>query len=89
MDAPGAWNLADSVATRPGAARSKECKRMKNLLMTITTLAALMLLLTLGGCEEKSPIEKAGDKVEDAADEVGDAVEDAADEVEDAVDDKK
>ena len=57
--------------------------------VTIFASLALVFLLTLGGCEEKSPIEKAGDKVEDAADEVGDAVEDAADEVEDAVDDKK
>jgi hypothetical protein len=60
---------------------------MKNLLMTMTTLAALMLLLTLGGCEERSPIEKAGDKVEDAADDVGDAVEEAGEEVKEAVDD--
>lgn len=37
------------------------------------------------GCE-KGPAEKAGEKIDEAADDAGDALENAADKVEDAVD---
>lgn len=50
--------------------------------------------LALAGCEEKGPMEKAGERVDDAVDNAGDAMDDAkdaaddaADEMEDAVDD--
>jgi hypothetical protein len=59
---------------------------MKNLL-NLAVIAFAASIFALGGCEEKSPVEKAGDDIEDAAEDVGDAVEDAADEVKDAVDD--
>ena len=59
------------------------------MLKKLSSLAALMMLMLgfAAGCEERSPIEKAADDVEDAAEEVGEKVEDAADEVGDAVED--
>jgi hypothetical protein len=41
----------------------------------------------VAGCEkeEKSPMEKAGEAVEEAADDAADTVEDAADDAEDAI----
>jgi predicted small lipoprotein YifL len=47
-----------------------------------TILAALLLstlMITLPACEEKGPLEKAGENIEDAADDAGDAIEDATD----------
>ena len=43
-------------------------------------------MATLTGCEEKGPMEKAGESIDEAVDDAGDAVEDAADDVEDATD---
>lgn len=42
---------------------------------------------TLSGCEEKGPMEKAGEKVDDAAEKTGDAIEDAAEKTGDAIED--
>jgi len=48
------------------------------------TILLFLLPIAFGGCEgscesNESPVEKAGDKIEDAADEAGDAIEDAGD----------
>lgn len=43
------------------------------------------LALSLTGCPKKSPAERAGDAVGDAADSVGDAARDAGDAIDDAV----
>ena len=45
----------------------------------IALAAASLLTLPIVSCKEKTPAEKVGDAVEDAADEIGDAVEDAVD----------
>ena len=50
-------------------------------------------LVTLGfaniACPEKGPVEKAGEKIDDAVDDTKDAAEDAADDVKDAAEDAK
>lgn len=63
-------------------------------LSTIALLLVALIALPLVGCEEKGPMEKAGESMDeaiddarDAADEIGDDIEDAADEVGDEVDD--
>jgi hypothetical protein len=43
-------------------------------------LIAGLFTIASAGCEEKSPAEKAAEKVGDAVEDAGDAVEDAADE---------
>lgn len=43
-------------------------------------------LITLPACEKKTPVERAGEKIEDATDEVGGAVEKMGDKVEDKTD---
>jgi hypothetical protein len=59
-------------------------------------MIALLLVGSLGlvACEEKGPMEKmgekmdeAGEEIKEAADDVGDEIEEAAEEVKDAVDD--
>lgn len=60
--------------------------------MTIESFKKLLALslfasfLALAGCEEKGPMEKAGETIDEAVEDGGDAIEDAADEVEDAAD---
>lgn len=57
---------------------------MRKLTATIT-LALSALALPLAGCpEEKGPMEKTGEKVDEAADEAKDSVEEAADEAKEA-----
>ncbi len=52
------------------------------LTLSLTTAA----LIAMAGCPEKdSPAEKAGEKIEDAADKAGDGVEKAGEKIEDAV----
>ncbi|KAA3625937.1 MAG: hypothetical protein DWQ08_08655 [Proteobacteria bacterium] len=47
----------------------------------------LAMCLSIAGCEEEGPAEKAGKKIDEAISNLGDAAEDAADEAEDAVED--
>ena len=60
--------------------------------MTRSTFAAAftaLALLSVGvavGCEEKTPAEKAGDRMEKAGDKVGNAAEKAGDKMGDAAD---
>ena len=54
-----------------------------NILLSSAAVAALFLVLP--GCEEKGPMEKAGETVDDAVEETGEALEDAGDEIKDAV----
>lgn len=51
-------------------------------------LAALVAALALGlaGCEKEGPMERAGEKLDDATEKVKDAAEEAGDEIEDATD---
>ncbi len=44
------------------------------------------ILFALGGCENEGPMEKAGEKIDEAVEEAGEAVEEAADKVRDATD---
>lgn len=53
-----------------------------NILLSCAAAAALFLLLP--GCEEKGPVEKAGEKVDDAVEKTGEVIEDAGDAVKDA-----
>lgn len=53
----------------------------------MTIAAALALITSLSACKEEGPMEKAGKKMDEAAEEVEESFEDAADGVEDAVDD--
>ena len=56
----------------------------KHTFMLTFLLACLAAPLT--GCpEEKGPMEKAGESIDEAVDETGDALEEAGDEVEEAV----
>jgi hypothetical protein len=59
---------------------------MKN---TKLLLPLLLVAPALISCPDEGPAERAGEKIDEAADDVGDAVEEAGDEVEDAVDDNK
>ncbi|RBP52779.1 hypothetical protein [Arenicella xantha] len=56
---------------------------LKKLLLT----SLFASLVALAGCEEKGPMEKAGESIDNAVDDAGDAINDAGDEVEDAADD--
>ena len=51
-------------------------------------LAALVTTLSLGlaGCEKEGPMERAGEKLDEAAEEVKGAAEDAVDDIKDATD---
>ena len=75
--------------------RSKQAvTHTENSLKQVIAGALLASFLAgAAGCEQKSPIEKAADKVdeslEDAADAAGDATRDAADEVSDAAEEAK
>lgn len=55
--------------------------------LTISAIGAgsAALCLTLGGCEQKTPAEKAVDDASDAVERAGEKVEDAADKAADAV----
>lgn len=55
---------------------------------TVTLLLIALLSLPLVGCaEEKGPMEKAGEKIDDAVEEAKDGVEDVGEEIGDAVED--
>lgn len=47
-------------------------------------ICAGFLMMTLGGCEQEGPGERAGEKVDKAAEEAGEAMEKAGDKVKDA-----
>lgn len=59
--------------------------RLTPLFGTLSLASLLGLSGITLGCE-KGPAEKAGERIDDAADDVEDAVEDAGDEIEDATD---
>jgi hypothetical protein len=50
-------------------------------------LIALFATLALGACTPDGPAERAGERLDDAADNIGDAARDVGDEVEDFADD--
>ena len=50
----------------------------------ITLALGFAVFAGAGGCEEKGPLEKAGQKVDKAADKTGDAVKKAGDKIKDA-----
>jgi hypothetical protein len=47
---------------------------------------AAFVLMACAGCEKKSPMQKAGEKVDQAAQKTGDAIKDAADKTKAAAD---
>jgi hypothetical protein len=54
-----------------------------------TTVALFLAAVSFGivGCEEKSPLEEAGEALEEGIEDVGEELEDAAEEVEEAAED--
>ena len=50
-------------------------KRLNQLLLAAVVLA----VVTCAACEKKGPMQKAGEKVDDAAQKTGDAIKDAVD----------
>ena len=48
------------------------------------TIAALALIVAMGGCKQEGPAERAGKQVDKAADKVGQQVEKAGDKIQDA-----
>lgn len=57
-----------------------------NVSVFAALLVALLALPLVGCAEEQGPMEKAGEKIDDAVDEVSEDVEDVGEEVGDAVD---
>lgn len=55
-------------------------------LQVLVAAAALAAAFTLAACEHEGPAERAGKKIDKAAEDAGDAVKDAGDKVKDAVD---
>ena len=53
--------------------RMKTQNTLKLILISICGIGAL----SLASCKEKGPMEKAGEKVDEAAEEVGDEIDDA------------
>lgn len=76
--------------TRPAQPVSQTEKGLKH---AIAGALLVSFLAGAAGCEQKTPVEEAADKVdeslEDTADAVGDATRDAADEVSDAAEEAK
>lgn len=56
-------------------------------LKTTLLISLLASMVAITGCEEKGPMEKAAQGVDNAVDESRDAIEDSADDMEDAADD--
>lgn len=52
---------------------------MKNSLNLLLIACATFVLMACAGCEKKGPMQKAGEKVDEAAQKTGDAIKDAAD----------
>lgn len=66
--------------------RKQTTKSRAIALLLVSLLLAAGALFLVGCAEEKGPLEKAGEKADEAIEDAGDAIEDAADDVEDAVD---
>lgn len=60
---------------------------MKKSLNLLLIGCAAFVLMACAGCEKKGPLQKAGEKVDEAAEKTGDAIKDAADNTKEAVDD--
>ncbi len=56
--------------------------------MRLMSAGMLATAVTFGvaGCEEKGPMEKAGERMDDALEDAGDAIEDAGEKIEDKTD---
>ncbi len=55
----------------------------------LSLFGVVVLALAFAACEKKGPLEKAGEKADDAIEEAGDKIEEAAEDVEEAVEDGK
>jgi len=51
--------------------------KLAKIIAAVLLMSALMI--SLSACEDKGPMEEAGEKVDDTVEDVGDAVEDATD----------
>lgn len=61
---------------------------MININLKRTLLISLFAaFVALAGCEEKGPMEKAGESIDNTVDDGKDAIDDAANDIEDAADD--
>jgi hypothetical protein len=54
---------------------------MKTVLNLLLVGCAAFVLMVGAGCEKKGPFQKAGEKVDEAAEKTGDAIKDAVDDV--------
>jgi hypothetical protein len=59
---------------------------MKNGLNLLPIACAAFVLMACAGCEKKGPMQKAGEKVDQAAQKTGDVIKDAADKTKAAAD---
>lgn len=96
---PGGPRLCSSIMAAPRIARVAlvlQAWLTMTLLKTFSTCAVIVGALAITGCpDNRSPLEKAGDKIDDAVEKVGDVVdkdgplEKAGEKVDDAVEDVK
>lgn len=54
------------------------------ILRILVCAMALTFLLAIAGCEEEGPAEKAGKRIDEAAEKAGEEIEEAGDEIEEA-----
>jgi len=54
---------------------------MTSIREVLLLVCGLMLVFSLSSCEKKGPVEKAGEKVDDAIEKAGDNVEKAGDKI--------
>ncbi len=52
---------------------------MKPSEKVVATLLVSALMITLSACEERGPLEEAGEEIDDTVEDAGDAIEDAFD----------
>jgi len=55
---------------------------------TVSAIAAALVLgITLAGCEQEGPVERAGKAIDNAAEQAGEKIEKAGEKIKDAVED--
>jgi predicted small lipoprotein YifL len=53
--------------------------------LKLSAMLAIAFMITLPGCEQEGPAEKAGEEIDEAVDRTADEIEEAADELEEGV----
>ena len=62
---------------------------MSGLKKILIYLIAIMAVVALIGCESEGPMERLGEKIDEALEDAGEAVEDAVEKVEDKMEENK